>query len=369
MPSLLDRLDAPGPKRLLALDGGGIRGVVTLGFLVRIEQLLRERADNPSYVLSDYFDLIGGTSTGGIIAAALAQGVSAVEMQEKYLELGARVFGKRRFMRVSSLFDAAPLEAELKGMFGTRTLSDKSLRTGLCIVAKRADTESTWPLMNHPRSRFYDKNKDMPIWSVVRASAAAPGYFIPQQVDVGGGEAGMFIDGGVSMACNPALQLFMVATLKGFPFRWPLGEENLLMVSVGTGSWKQRTSPQAMAAYKLWDWASAVPRMLMNDSSQLNETVLQCLSSSPTARRIDSEVGTLADDLWSANPILTYLRYDVALEENTVRELGVNMGKVPVAETRRLDRAEHRHLLRRIGDAAAARAVDASHFPAAFDPR
>lgn len=369
MPTLLERFDAPGPKRLLALDGGGIRGVITLGFLVQIERQLRERSGNPSLVLADYFDLIGGTSTGAIIAAALAKGFEAQDLQERYISLGAKVFGKRRFLRVSSLFDAAPLEAELKSFFGEQTLGDGTLRTGLCVVAKRADTESTWPLINHPRGKYYAMNKDMPLWSVVRASAAAPGFFIPQGVDVGGGEFGMFIDGGVSMACNPALQLFMVATLRGYPFRWPLGEHRMLMVSVGTGRWRNRTEPKLMAGYKLWDWASTVPRMLIEDSSSLGQTVLQCLSSSPTASAIDSEKGDLKDDLWTAEPALTYLRYNVELEDATVKALGVPMNGVAVAETRRLDRAEHRQLLRAIGDAAAARSVLPEHFPAAFDVR
>lgn len=66
---LIDRLSAPGPKRILALDGGGIKGALTLGFLNRIETILRKKHNNNTMVLSDYFDFIGGTSTGFIIAA------------------------------------------------------------------------------------------------------------------------------------------------------------------------------------------------------------------------------------------------------------------------------------------------------------
>ena len=72
---LSERLTAPGPKRILALDGGGIRGALSLGFLERIERLLRERHANPDLRLRDYFDLIGGTSTGSIIAVGLAIGM------------------------------------------------------------------------------------------------------------------------------------------------------------------------------------------------------------------------------------------------------------------------------------------------------
>jgi patatin-like phospholipase/acyl hydrolase len=64
----------PGPKRTLAIDGGGVRGVIALTFLAQIEAILRTRTKNPELRLCDYFDLIGGTSTGAIIAVGLALG-------------------------------------------------------------------------------------------------------------------------------------------------------------------------------------------------------------------------------------------------------------------------------------------------------
>ena len=74
MRSLEQHLDpSVTPKRILSLDGGGIRGVITLQFLEKIETILRKRhGDNPDFRLCHYFDLIGGTSTGAIIAAGLA---------------------------------------------------------------------------------------------------------------------------------------------------------------------------------------------------------------------------------------------------------------------------------------------------------
>ena len=78
--ALVDRLSSSGPKQILALDGGGIRGALTVGFLARIEQILRERHGRPDLLFCDYFDLIGGTSTGAIIAAALSIGMSADEV-------------------------------------------------------------------------------------------------------------------------------------------------------------------------------------------------------------------------------------------------------------------------------------------------
>jgi quercetin dioxygenase-like cupin family protein len=68
-----------------------------------------------------------------------------------YLELGGKVFEKRTWRRWEALFEARPLDQELAAMFGERTLGDRTLTTGLCIVTKRADTGSTWPL-NMPRA-------------------------------------------------------------------------------------------------------------------------------------------------------------------------------------------------------------------------
>jgi hypothetical protein len=78
-----EHLFLPGPKRILALDGGGVRGILTLGFLKEIERILAERHGNdPHFRLCDYFDLIAGTSTGSIIAASLAQGKTVAEVIE-----------------------------------------------------------------------------------------------------------------------------------------------------------------------------------------------------------------------------------------------------------------------------------------------
>jgi len=86
---------AEGPKRILALDGGGIRGVLTLEFLLELEKQLREKLQlGNGFVLADYFDLIAGTSTGAIIAAALALGKSVEEVRGFYLNCGCEIFTK-----------------------------------------------------------------------------------------------------------------------------------------------------------------------------------------------------------------------------------------------------------------------------------
>src|SRR5262245_24298293 len=109
-----------GPKRILALDGGGLRGVLTLGILREIEGQLRARhGDDPAFRLSAYFDLIAGTSTGAIIAAALALGMSVEEVHGHYMRLGQLVF-KRSLLRWGALrakFPADQVREALIGVF------------------------------------------------------------------------------------------------------------------------------------------------------------------------------------------------------------------------------------------------------------
>ena len=82
-----EHFEKSGPKRILSLDGGGLRGILTLGILRQIETVLRERHGNDqNFRLSHYFDLIAGTSTGAIIAATLASGWSVDDITTKYFD-------------------------------------------------------------------------------------------------------------------------------------------------------------------------------------------------------------------------------------------------------------------------------------------
>src|ERR1043166_7080472 len=129
------------PKRILALDGGGLRGILTLGILRQIEEDLRVRhGGDAAFRLCHYFDLIAGTSTGAIIAAALAIGLTVDEITSKYFQLGSRVF-ERSFVRhglVRAKYNARLLIEELKSLLGPdEILGGPSLQTGLLVVIKR----------------------------------------------------------------------------------------------------------------------------------------------------------------------------------------------------------------------------------------
>jgi patatin-like phospholipase/acyl hydrolase len=366
-----------GPKRILSLDGGGIRGALTLGYLKKIETILRAKENDPDLLLCDYFDLIGGTSTGSIIAAALAIGKSVDEIAALYMKLGGEIFGQKKkwynplqtwqFLKAS--YDYKALEDNLKAIFGTMTLESDEIKTGLCIVAKRADTNSTWPLINHPKGKFFNtqlgKNKNIPIWQAVRASSAAPTYFVPQMIDVGDGQKAAFVDGGVSPANNPALTLLMVATLKGFPFHWQMSAENLSIVSVGTGYsiFKKQIGEITNAWIKTW--AESVPEMLMQDASWQNQIMLQWLSDSPTAHYVDMEIEYLKDDYIGMKPQLKYLRYNFPITENELNSLKISETSFTAKDVESLvemSNAENREILYKIGKAAGEREIKNEHF-------
>lgn len=383
--SLTQHLDPNvGTKRILALDGGGLRGVLTLGMLREVETLLRARhRDDPSFRLCDYFDLIAGTSTGAIIAAALALGMTVDEVHGHYLRLGQVVF-KRSLLRWGALrakYPADKVRDALIGIFGDRLLDSPDLRTGLLVVTKRLDTGSTWPLTNHPQSRYFERgmqattiaNREYPLWQVVRASTAAPYFFDPETIRIGRGSAGAkpvdgdFVDGGVSPHNNPALQALMTATMPGYRFGWATGEDQLLVVSLGTGK-----ADAAVGHANLIESTAAVHavlalKALMEDCADQVETIMQWLSRSPTAREIDREIGKVDAPLGGA-PLCSYIRYNVLLTSDWVeKNLGEKIGAKTLKALEAMDEPGNCGDLDRIGRLAGCRLVKAEHFSKTFD--
>jgi hypothetical protein len=368
------------PKRVLALDGGGLRGIVTLSFLAEIEAILRDRhggAEN--FRLSHYFDLIAGTSTGSIIAAALARGMTIAEITKKYLDLGQRVFQKSWLRQgyFRAFYDEAGLIEELKQVYGPNTaMGDASLQTGLLIITKRLDTGSTWPISNNPRGQYYGAqpnsqviaNSDYPLWQVVRASTAAPRFFDPEKIEINRGKAGEkpvvgeFVDGGVSPFNNPALQALMFVTLEGYRVGWSTGADKLLLVSLGTGSRDPALAPAKLAV----EHAVKSLFSLMDDCASLVEILLQWMSTSRTAQVIDREAGDLRHDLIAA-PLINYLRYNVMLTHEALATLGLKFDDEKVEGLSAMDDPDNMTTLQEIGTRAAKRQVSADDFPTNFD--
>ena len=146
--ALSDKLKPVPPKKLLSLDGGGIRGVITLEILARIEDILRQTKGmgNPGFRLADYFDYIAGTSTGAIIAACLSIGMSVSEISHFYHSFSKEMFTPAGYLkRLRYKYEDDKLSAQLKEVLGaSTTLGSDTVRTLLMMVMRNATTDSPW---------------------------------------------------------------------------------------------------------------------------------------------------------------------------------------------------------------------------------
>ncbi len=379
MPSVFDK--PPGPRRILAIDGGGMRGALAVGILSRLEQTLRDKLGRPQLVLADYFDLIGGTSTGAIIAAGLALGQDCEYLRDLYHRLGPIVFrrGAPRLPLIQSRFDPRKLQRMIVGELGEATLGDAAWRTGFAAIAKRVDTASSWLLTNCPRAKYWNgdparpevtPNRDYSLARIVQASAAAPFYFDMVSLEVIKGEPGVFFDGAMTPYGNPVLQLAMTALIPAYGFGWAAGAENLMIVSVGTGSprpikpaWVRR--PVILA---VWKAIHALTSMAY-DNNQLGIAILEWLGTSPRRWPINSEIGALEDSLPGCAPLWTFVRYDAPLEAAWIEQ---HLGRVypagELAALARIDDDRRVPELYAIGQDAGRSLIRPEHFPAVFDP-
>ncbi len=195
---------APGGRfQVLSLDGGGLKGLFTACFLAEWEQ----RAGRP---VSAAFDLIAGTSTGGIIALALGAGFPAARIVEFYRKHGPSIFPEEPLeafglarQAVGSRYRPEPLEYVLDEYFGSRLLGDSSTR--LVIPAYHAEQGIYIFKTAHHQRLLVDCNERMAV--VARATAAAPTYLPPLELEPGLRliDGGMWANNPVQIAVNEAL--------------------------------------------------------------------------------------------------------------------------------------------------------------------
>jgi hypothetical protein len=377
--TLKQHLFKKGPKKILSLDGGGIRGVLSLEYLKRIEEILSKRYGNdPKFRLCDYFDIIGGTSTGAVIATCLALGFSVKEIQKLYSSLARTVFKEKmfRFGLFNAKFPKQPLIKELDKIIKSTTLGSDRLKTGLMIVAKRIDTKSPWIFHNNPKGIFYDSkgdssfysNKDFLLKNIILASTAAPHYFEPEKIMIAKDLSGAFVDGGISAFNNPSLQMLMLASLNGYGFKWELGEKKLLIVSVGTGFLNIKKSATEVLKMSAVNLAAQSLLSIMSDTDRLAQTMLQWMSNSQTPWEIDQEISNLDSDLLAPQPLLSYLRYETIFEPDWIyNNFQLKYTEKKLQGLFAMDNPENIEKLILLGKKAASVQIRETHFPKFFN--
>ncbi|MFN4023208.1 MAG: patatin-like phospholipase family protein [Hyphomonas sp.] len=393
------RLKPGGPKRILSLDGGGIRGLITLGILRQIEETLRARLPvekQAGFRLAHYYDFIGGTSTGSIIAVWLALGNTVESLQKLYMELGSEIFSKPRVLAgriVFARFDAEALASYLTLYLKSYTLDSPQLQTGFGVTAKRMDTGSAWLLANNPKGVYWDGSAtDRPnaayrLMHVVQASAAAPAYFdhvqVPIEIDK---PKGAFMDGAVAGLNNPAAAFWLYTTLPGYGLNWKTGADDLLITSIGTGDFRAKMTSRKLAGRPALLQAIESLAGSISDVAKSQLLLMQALSKPVAPYPINSEVDSLADpgrlqseriaDPYCILPdaLFSFQRYDAPIDAAGLAFLGVQAGGQPLGKTmirniQKMDCANGENLerLKLIGETAGQRFVRSEHFPASFD--
>jgi uncharacterized protein len=300
---------------ILSIDGGGIRGVMPAVIVVELEKMLQVRLNNPSLKIGDVFDLIAGTSTGGILACLyLAPGAdghpkySAQQALDLYVRHGHEIFARSWVKWVESAdgvtdekYNYANLYKLLDEYFGEQKLSQfvkPSLITSYDITGRQAVFFTSVDAVKYPSSNF--KIKD-----VARSTSAAPTYFEPSHVQSDDGKSWTLVDGGV-FANNPALCAYSEALKIDFPAVGanpakgrPSGAKDMLLVSLGTGSVKKSYHYDHFKRAGAVKWLEPVIDILMSGNSETVTYELQQI------------YGTLAD----ANDKNSFYRLEPALLE------------------------------------------------------
>jgi uncharacterized protein len=366
--SLVDRIKAKGPKKILALDGGGIRGMMTVEILSGIEAMLRKALGRgKDFVLADYFDLVAGTSTGAIIATCLSIGMPVAEIREFYVNSGKEMFDKAFILkRFKNLYEDEKLSEKLREVVGAETtFGSEKLRTLLLIVTRNATTDSPWPLSNNPFAKYNQPERDdcnlkFPLWQLVRASTAAPVFFPPEKIKVGKHEF-VFVDGGVTTYNNPAFIAFLMATVEPYEISWEAGEDKMLLVSVGTGSSPVRKADLNPEEMNLLYNMKSIPSTLMfaalNEQDFLCRSFGKCLAGDILDREVGDMIGKQGP---VTTKLFTYVRYNAELTDEGLTALGLS--DIHPQNVQKLDSVEYLADLQRIGQAVAAKKLEIEPF-------
>lgn len=268
--------------KILSIDGGGIRGIIPGVILTFLEKRLQSRTGT-TLKIGDFFDMVAGTSTGGILACLyLAPGengkakYSANDAVQLYLKEGQSIFATTSFEKVLKLYTlfgpkyaAIHLEKYLHKFFGETKLNEmiKPCLITSYEISQRNAILFTSADANEPLRNFY-------IRDVARATSAAPTYFSPAHIQSGEGETFSLVDGGV-YANNPALCAYAEARKTKFKLLFkdenkvdcPTAK-NMLIVSLGTGTVKKQYHYKTFRSAGQIKWLEPIIDVLMSASSE-----------------------------------------------------------------------------------------------------
>lgn len=269
--------------RILSLDGGGIRGVIPATIMLYVEQELIKRTNDPNARIADYFDMIVGTSTGGILAcyyltpsnseAGPVSKYTAEQALSIYASRGGEIFNeakKSTWLGMRQLFNATRFSPKNIENIFREVFGDMQLQELLkpCIVTTYNMHTGESVFFNSRESADKKEKRRYYVRDVVRSTSAAPTYFPPAQIsNLATGDKMVNIDGGV-FANNPAMCAFVEANTTSFPeleLHEPTAKD-MLLLSIGTGSLPLKFAKPSSTAgtWGVIGWAKSIPEIMMD---------------------------------------------------------------------------------------------------------
>jgi len=314
---------APKRFRILALDGGGIRGIIPAVWLAELEAELRKTRKDA--LLRDHFDLVAGTSTGAILACLVATGTPAADMPALYEEFGREVFpstASRLWSRARRLFSQGPsapkyddrgLERALRRRFGDTRFGDlpgRTLVTAYDTLAREGVVMKNFGADGTPPGHF----DEVPLWEVAKASSSAPTYF-PAHLLAYRGVRMPLIDGGV-VANNPTV----CAVAEGVriqgaqPARKRVKLEQFLVASLGTGQLNRPISAEDAREWGALEWAVPIIDVLFDGAGDATHYAARHLLPEARYFRLQTPLDDAFDDLDDASATNLNALRRIALE-------------------------------------------------------
>lgn len=255
------------------------------------------------------------------------------ELESFYLEQASNMFtpNSNWFKRYTAArYDCAALQHKLQDVFGaTTTLGSPKLRSLLLLVMLNASTSSPWPISSNPNALYncmdncgLQSNLHLPLWQLVRASAAAPYFFEPEAIEIEGKQH-LFFDGALTSYNNPAFKLFQMATLPEYRLEWPVGSDNMLLVSVGTGLLSRSIGLTDPKCVNFMESLPAALQSMMFTGTTEQDMLCRSFSDVRAGDPIDGEVGTLlGKHSIGGKPLFSYARYNADLAPKALSESG-----------------------------------------------
>jgi patatin-like phospholipase/acyl hydrolase len=295
----------------IAIDGGGIRGLIVTRALAALEAYLGQP-------VHDIFRLAAGTSTGSIISAGIAAGLSAARMSELYQELGASIFPfslrKLLFPLTRYRYSSKPFEQALANHFGNLKMGD------IWSSSTRVDLVVTAYDLQENRTRFVkpwkEEYAEWPVLKAVLASCTVPTYFpaVEQR----------FIDGGVGAYSNPC---YVAAYEARECMEWDPAETTL--ISIGTGRNPYEYSAKKIARSWAWDWIGRVLNVFSQSSYDQQVHLVETFFNELDFRRfqIDLQAPIEMDDVRRMDELAAYGEYlgQMILNDETDPIQGINL--------------------------------------------